>query len=373
MRIGVLTSSRADYGIYLPLLRRLKADDRFDLSLIAFGTHLKKEFGYTLHQILEDGISVQYTIDNLENGDDVLSITKSYAKTIELFAPFWQDHQHSFDIVFCLGDRFEMAAAVNAGIPFGIKFAHFHAGETTLGAIDNIYRHQISLASNLHFVSVPQFAERVHHLLDRKDTTTIIGSLSLLNLNDIPLLSDAAFFEKWNIDLNKPSILVTVHPETVHYQQNENFSQEIYTALSTLSKTYQIIVTLPNADTNGSVFRKQFYRLKEKVSSVHLIENFGTKSYFTCMKRVDFLLGNTSSGIIEAASFGKYVLNIGDRQKGRFAPENVIHVPFDAQKIIEKTAEISGKTFTGENPYYNTNALELTLTSLLKNVVYDVL
>lgn len=372
MRIGVLTSSRADYGIYLPLLRRLEADDRFELSIIAFGTHLKKEFGYTLQQILDDGFSVPFSIDNLENSDDVLSITKSYARTIDLFAPFWHDHQHAFDIVLCLGDRFEMAAAVNAGIPFGIKFAHFHAGETTLGAIDNVYRHQISLASDLHFVSVPLFAERVHQLLDRNDTTTVIGSLSLLNLNDIPLLSDAAFLEKWNIDLSKPSILVTVHPETVHYQQNETFSEEMYAALFALSEKFQIIVTLPNADTNGSVFRKKFFTLKENVPSVHLIENFGTQSYFTCMKRVDFLLGNTSSGIIEAASFGKYVLNIGDRQKGRFAPENVIHVPFDAQKIIAKAKEISGKTFEGVNPYYNSKALELTLTSLLKNVVYDV-
>lgn len=372
MRVGVLTSSRADYGIYLPLLRKLHADERFNLSLIAFGTHLKQQFGFTLSQIQADGFSVPFTIDNLLDGDDVLTITRSYAKTVELFAEFWQSNKHHFDIVLCLGDRFEMAAAVNAGVPFGIKFAHFHAGETTLGAIDNVYRHQISLASELHFVSVEAFAERVHQLINRKDTTTVIGSLSLLNVNDIPFLSDDAFLEKWGIDLKLPSILVTVHPETVHFEKNATFAQEIKQSLQTLSTNYQIIVTLPNADTNGSVFRNMFYELKSEIQGIHLIENFGTQSYFTCMKKVSFLLGNTSSGIIEAASFGKYVLNIGDRQKGRFAPENVIHVPFDTTKIVEEAMQLKNKRFEGENPYFNKNAIELTLNTLLKNAAYVI-
>src|SRR5690606_5753673 len=146
MRVAVLTSSRADFGIYLPLLNRLKEDPFFQLEIIAFGTHLSKFHGYTLDQIKESGFTTIHEISSLLTNDDEVSIATSFGLTVLKFADFWD--KHSYDWVLCLGDRFEMAAAVQAGIPFGVRFAHLHGGETTLGAIDNIYRHQTSLASH---------------------------------------------------------------------------------------------------------------------------------------------------------------------------------------------------------------------------------
>ncbi|NBX79462.1 MAG: UDP-N-acetylglucosamine 2-epimerase (hydrolyzing), partial [Flavobacteriales bacterium] len=280
MKIAVLTSSRADYGIYLPLLNGLKNDARFELEIIAFGTHLKKEFGYTIEQIQNDGFHVAHKIDNLLAGDSPKEITDSYANTVLLFSTFWNKHA-DFDWVLCLGDRFEMAAAVNAGIPFQIKFAHLHAGETTLGAIDNIYRHQITLASSLHFVSLPEYREKVEQLIGYKGTTEVIGSLSLLNLETLNLLSIDEFKEKLEHRFEFTINFSNYSSRTVQFNENENYAMELQKALLKLAKNYQIVVTLPNADTNGAIFRKMFFELENQNDSIKLIENFGTLSYFS--------------------------------------------------------------------------------------------
>lgn len=367
MKIAILTSSRADFGIYLPLLNALHTDPFFEMEIIAFGPHLSKQHGFTINEIEKTGFSVKHSIESLLPDDAAASIAKSYALTTTKFADFWANHQNEFDWVFCLGDRFEMAAAVLAGIPLNVRFAHIHGGETTLGAIDNIYRHSITLASNLHFVSTEIFADRIRELNGPKARCIVTGSLSLDNLNTISFLSKESFLEKWGIDLNSPSILTTIHPETFDFEKNESYAKESIDALAVLTQTYQIIITMPNADTSGSVFRKAFFKLKSQIPGrIHLIENFGTQSYFTCIRYASFLLGNTSSGIIEAASFGKYVINLGDRQKGRLAGKNVLHVPFNSTEIVKAAVKLRGKSYDGENIYFKANAAQ-TIIRELKN------
>jgi len=366
MKIGVLTSSRSDYGIYLPLLTALKIDERFELSIIAFGSHTRPEFGETIHTIYSDSYNEVIAIDNLLVGDSPEIIAKSYANTVSIFSDLWSKRGSTFDWIFCLGDRFEMAAAVNAGIPFQLKFAHFHAGEITLGAIDNIYRHQLTLASQLHFVSLPINAQKVWELTGVKNTTTVIGSLSLLNQVNLPLLSVDEFYKKWQIDLSIPTILITVNPETVNFEKNEHYAEITVKAFRDLANEFQLVINPPNADTNGSIFRKAFVELQKEIKTIKIIESFGSQSYFSCMKHAALMLGNTSSGIIEAASFQKYVINIGDRQKGRFAPENVIDIPFDYDQICEKSRTYINQIYLSENPYFNKNAIILTINNLLK-------
>jgi GDP/UDP-N,N'-diacetylbacillosamine 2-epimerase (hydrolysing) len=335
MRIGVLTSSRADYGIYLPLLLKLKTDPFFELEIIAFGTHLSKFHGFTITEIEQNEYNTVHKISSLLSNDDEQSITTSYGLTVVKFADFWQSNK--YDLVFCLGDRFEMSAAVQAGIPFGVKFAHIHGGETTLGAIDNIYRHQITIASILHITAASSFSEKIIELIGSSNGVHTVGSLSLDGIESFKPIEKSLFYNRFKIP-NQEFALVTFHPETISTQSNEEYALEMRLALAQIAKSLFLIITMPNADTMGSVYRKEIAKLKEEYSdSILLVDNFGKGNYFSAMYYSKVLIGNTSSGIIEAASFGKYVVNVGDRQKGRLQSSNVLNAKFDSDDMFEKT------------------------------------
>ncbi|WP_353077497.1 UDP-N-acetylglucosamine 2-epimerase [Flavobacterium sp.] len=363
MKIGVLTSSRADYGIYLPLLKKIKKDNYFELEIIAFGTHVSISHGFTLSEIQKNNYKKIHTISSLISTDDEQAIATSYALTALKFADFWQHNK--FDLVFCLGDRFEMSAALQAGIPFNVKFAHLHGGETTLGAIDNIYRHQITLASNLHFTAGELFSDRVIELIGNNKNVYTVGSLSLNDIEKFQPINKTEFFEKFKLP-NKDFALITFHPETVNTEMNKHFASEMRKALAKVTSKLYLVITMPNADTMGSVFRMEIEQLKNEFSTqVMCIENFGKKNYFSAMYYAKLLIGNTSSGIIEAASFGKYVVNVGDRQKGRMQSDNIINTPFNNQNIIEAVDKaIVNKTFTGINKYYNQHAADLIINHI---------
>jgi GDP/UDP-N,N'-diacetylbacillosamine 2-epimerase (hydrolysing) len=368
-RIAVLTSSRADYGIYLPLLKALKNDPYFGVTIIAFGTHLSPFHGYTLTQILNDGFEVPYQIESMLAGDSGNAISTSMALTSLKFSDFWKNHQNDFDLVFCCGDRYEMFAAVVAGIPFGIKYAHLHGGEKTLGAIDHIFRHSITLASRYHFVSCEGHASRVSELIESEKNIFNVGALSLDNLTTLPLLSKEEFFELFGVDLNKPTILVTVHPESASPEENAAHAEELAKTLLELKK-YQVLISLPNADTDGFVIRRRFLRLPaESENRVSCHENLGSQGYFTAMKYCAFLLGNTSSGIIEAASFQKWVINLGDRQLGRLQSNNTVNIPFKQELFHQAINKIEqNPVYTGTNIYYKENVAG-KICSILKTLL----
>lgn len=363
MKIGILTSSRADYGIYLPLLNKLKEDDFFNLEIIAFGTHLSKSHGYTLTEIEKEGFDCIHTISSLISNDDEQAIVTSYGLTILKFADFWQANK--YDLVFCLGDRFEMSAAVQAGIPFGIKFAHIHGGETTLGAIDNIYRHQITHASVLHFTATEKFTEKVIQLTGILENVHTVGSLSLDGIENFKPIAKQLFFDKFNIP-NKDFALITFHPETIDPNSNKVAAVEMRNALAQLSKKLFLVITMPNADTMGSVFRKEIELLKKEFpEQVLCIENFGKENYFSAMYYAKILIGNTSSGILEAASFGKYVVNVGDRQKGRAQSKNCIDTPFLTEKMSNAINKVLAlNSFKGKNIYCKSATVQQIINKL---------
>jgi GDP/UDP-N,N'-diacetylbacillosamine 2-epimerase (hydrolysing) len=365
MRIGCLTSSRADYGIYLPLLKKLEEDSFFDLEIIAFGTHLSPFHGYTLREIEKDGYTTIHKISSLLASDDEQSITTSYGLTVLKFASFWDQHQ--YDIVLCLGDRFEMSAAVQAGIPFGVTFAHLHGGETTLGAIDNIYRHQITLASKYHFTATDLFTEKVKQITGEDGNAYTVGSLSLDGITDMQFTDEKLFRETYTI--TKDFALLTFHPETVATDMNVKYADEMYAAMAQLCQVIYLVFTMPNADTQGTVYRDALLKLKSEFpDNVLLIENFGKKNYFSAMKYCKLLIGNTSSGIIEAASFGKYVINVGNRQLGRAQSANTIDCAFNSEDIVAKSKlALQRDTYTGDNIYYKQDAAQ-NLISILKQL-----
>ncbi len=351
MRIGILTSSRADYGIYLPLLQKIKIDSFFELEIIAFGTHLSKGHGYTIKQIENDGYTVIHSISSLISNDDEQSISGSYGLTVLKFADFWAHHK--YDLVFCLGDRFEMSAAVQAGIPFGVKFAHIHGGETTLGAIDNVYRHQITLASVLHFTATEIFKNKVANLIETIDGVYTVGSLSLDNIHSFIPIEEKIFYDTFKIP-NEDYALVTFHPETVSSKDNYQYARAMKNALVKVAETLFVVITMPNADTLGSIYREEIIKLKNELPErILLIENFGKVNYFSAMYYSKILMGNTSSGILEAASFDKYVINVGNRQKGRVQSDNVLNCEFEESAIISAVTKANSfEKYNGKNVYF---------------------
>ncbi|SHG34689.1 GDP/UDP-N,N'-diacetylbacillosamine 2-epimerase (hydrolysing) [Fodinibius roseus] len=358
MKIGVLTSSRADFGIYLPLLKQLKEDTSIILKIIAFGTHSSFHHGQTIQEIKENGFHNIDTISSLLTNDDEQSIATSYGLTTIKFADYWSSHM--FDLVFCLGDRFEMSAAVQAGVPFGITFAHIHGGETTLGAIDNVYRHQITIASELHFTSTQEYAKKVKELIGTNEKIYNVGSLSLDEISKIELVNQEKLRDQFNIPQDD-YILATFHPETVGSHQNEKYAKEMASALQSLAEQFIIVITMPNADTAGSLYRREIQKLKESLfpEDIVIVENFGKKNYFSAIRYATLLIGNSSSGIIEAASFGKYAVNVGDRQKGRAQNDNVLNCKFDKGEILEtvfKANELG--RYQGENIYFKENVAD---------------
>lgn len=367
MRIGVLTSSRADFGIYEPLINKLILEKEFNLEIIAFGSHLSKLHGFTLKDIIEkyQKKCKIHQISSLLVNDDEISVATAYGLTALKFSEFW--NVNKYDLVFCLGDRFEMSAAVQASIPFGVKLAHIHGGETTLGAIDNIYRHQITLASTLHFTSTENYKKRVSNILHTNHNIHCVGALSLSELKLFKPVDKKTLLEKYNIKM-QPFCLITFHPETNAFETNNKYALAMEESLEIISQRINLVITMPNADTMGTIFRDKLHSLKDKrKETVFLIENFGKRNYFSAMQHAEFLIGNTSSGIIEAASFQKYVVNVGDRQKGRAKSNNVIDAKFNKQDIINAAYKcILSKEFIGENVYFQQNSAK-NIIKIIKN------
>lgn len=339
IKIALLTSSRADYSIYYPLIKEIHKQKIFELDIIAFGNHNSLIYGNSVGRIEEDGFRVKYKIDALVLGESPESISDSMGLTMMKFSSIWS--LENYKLIICLGDRYEMFAAVTSAVPFNIPVAHISGGEITLGAIDNIFRNSLTLMSKLHFASTEQYKDQIVKIVgdEHKDAVFNVGALSIDNLKNVEFLSVEEFKKKFNIDLTKKSILITFHPETVSFEKNETYTNELIAALTQL-KAYQLIITMPNTDTMGNMIR---LKLKDFISSnVNAIgiESFGTLGYLTCMKHCEFMLGNTSSGFVEASFFPKFVINLGDRQKGRIETPNIYTTPVTKEDILNTVKKI---------------------------------
>ena len=367
MKIGLLTSSRADYGIYGPLVEALKKEQDIALHLIVFGMHLLDIHGHTIDHIDQNGVII-HIVYGMPEEDTAEHITSGYGQLVQNFSEFWS--KASFDLVLTLGDRWEMSAAIQSSIQFEVPLAHIHGGETTLGATDNIYRHQITLASKLHFTSNQNFTEKVIELTGTSDHVHTVGSISLQGLDKMSLPDWPRIMSEFDIPF-QDFILVTVHPETVGSENNEDYVSVIRQVIESNVEQHNFLITKSNADLQGMIYNRVFENLAIKYNGrVRLVASLGKLNYFAAMKNCDFLLGNTSSGIIEAASFGKWVVNIGERQKGRLRSGNVLDVPYDLIKINESIETVASKGgFSGENIYQSPDTVS-RIIALIKTYVH---
>jgi GDP/UDP-N,N'-diacetylbacillosamine 2-epimerase (hydrolysing) len=362
MKIVFLTSSRADYSIYLPLINKMQEDAFFEVSLIAFGTHLSKLHGYTIQQIITDGMTIDHQFETVVLGDTPEAVNHTIGLTISRFSSVWSNYE--YDLIFALGDRLEMFAAVMSTVPYNLKVAHLHGGETTLGAIDNVYRHSISLASTYHFVSTDIYKTRLVSLIGTDKNVFNVGALSVENIKNLKLLTRDEFGKIYRIDLSVPTILCTFHPETVSFEKNINYVKELIGSIKAFAG-YQFLITLPNADTMGNYIRNELTRFAEANDNVFAVDNLGTVGYLTAMKYCELVLGNSSSGFVDAAVFPKKVINIGDRQKGRILTSNVFNCSIEKDLIINRIKEVLKVEIPNvQNPYGSGNTSSLIIEHL---------
>jgi GDP/UDP-N,N'-diacetylbacillosamine 2-epimerase (hydrolysing) len=335
IRVAALTSSRADYSILFPLLKALKTRP-FDLNIVAFGSHLSEKHGTTIKNIISDGFNIDIQVDTMPESDEPGAISIAMGKTMMQFAAIWTNY--NFDLIIAIGDRYEMFAACASSVPFCIPIAHIHGGETTLGAIDDALRNAITQMASFHFTTTEQYKQRVISMRNSDRNVYNVGALSIDNLFTLPLLNLETFREQFNIDMSIPSILITFHPETVEFEKNEGYIQELISALKEL-KRYQLIITMPNADTMGNMVRKYLNDFIANATNAVGVESFGTVGYLSCMKHCKMLLGNTSSGFVEAAFFPRYVVNLGKRQSGRLITQNIRNCEIEKQAIVAAVNE----------------------------------
>ena len=335
-KLYILTSSRADYGIYRPLLQELSDDGSFDITMVVFGSHHPESAG-TLKEIEQDAFFPYELLKCFPESDAPVEVARSFARTTELFVDFWERQKRG--VVVALGDRYEMCAAVLASVPFQMTIVHLHGGEDTFGAFDNVYRNAISGAARVHFVSAAAYGDRVKGIVGASADVVVTGSLAADAIKKITLLSREELFASCGVDFSAPTLLCTFHPETAHGASPLEDVVHVGEALNSLLSSYQIVLTGPNADP---LAQKAFEILLETLTGkerFYFIPHLGQRRYLSAMAYCSAVVGNSSSGFLEACLFPRPVVNIGARQRGRLVTPNIVNVPAQVSAIVEGVAK----------------------------------
>jgi UDP-hydrolysing UDP-N-acetyl-D-glucosamine 2-epimerase len=369
--IGVVTVGRSDYGIYLPILQRIQQDPDLHLHLLVSGMHLEPRYGMTVQMIESDGYPIEDRIKMLNETDRPEDIAASIGQGVIGFSESYAHNRP--DIIVVLGDRFEMYSAALAALPFNIPVAHIHGGELTKGAIDDALRHSMTKLSHLHFVSTEIYRRRVIQLGEEPWRVILSGAPGLDNLDSMTLLSREKLESQLEIDLSHQTLLVTFHPVTLEYSQAEVQIGEVLNAIE--RSKFPAVFTQPNADTGSGVITDKITSFVSIHQDSKLVNNLGPLRYFSLMKYVAAMVGNSSSGIVEAPEFKLPVVNIGLRQEGRVRGRNVIDVPCDSESIlagIRRAVSVGFKKSLEriKNPYKQDNASEI-IVNKIKYVTID--
>ena len=338
-KISVITGSRADYGLLKWLILFLQKDKNIKSSLIVTGTHLSKNYGYTIDAIKKDGLEITYKINIKIKKTDEKNLANSMAislnKTTQALSKLKPD------IVILLGDRYELLSSAISCMILNIPIGHIHGGELTEAAFDDSIRHSITKMSHLHFVANNIYKKRVMQLGENKKNIFNVGGLGLDNLKYIKLLNKNELEKNLGIKFLKKSCLVTFHPVT---REKKSVNQLIQLLDSMKNfKDITFIITSPNADTVGLKMKKVILQYVKKTKNFYFYNSLGQLRYLSTIKAVDFVLGNSSSGIIEVPELKKITINIGDRQKGRLMAKSIIQCKARKKDITRKINLIYNK------------------------------
>ena len=321
-KIAVITGTRAEYGLLHGLLDEIKFDPELTLQLIVSGMHLSHEFGLTYREIEKDGFQVDYKVEMLLSSDTAVGVAKSVGLGVLGFADCFAKLKP--DLIVILGDRFEILAAAQTAMIMKIPIAHIHGGELSQGAIDDGIRHAITKMSHLHFTAANAYRDRVIQLGENPDVVYNVGALGVQRIKNMKLLSQSALEKVIGFQFAQPTFLVAYHPATLQLEKTSDELSQLFSALD-LFEQAKIIITKANADEAGRLINHQIdlYAAKQP-KRVKAFTSMGDLNYLSAMRCVDVVIGNSSSGIIEAPSFKKPTVNIGIRQDGRLRAGSVI-------------------------------------------------
>ncbi|TGL10772.1 UDP-N-acetylglucosamine 2-epimerase [Leptospira meyeri] len=381
-KICVVTGTRAEYGLLSHLMKGIKAEPEFKLQVIVTGMHLSPEFGLTFQQILEDGFEIDQKLEILLSADTASSITKSigvgllgFADTFERLKP---------DLLVVLGDRYEILAAASSALIFNIPICHIHGGELTYGAYDDSIRHSITKMSKIHFTAAKEYRNRVIQMGEDPNFVFEVGGLGVDSILRLPIIPKEKLEEDIGFCFGKKNLLVTYHPETLSNESPSKQIQELFGALDSLEDT-NLIFTHPNSDNGGREIISLIEEFVKTHSNAKSFSSLGQVRYFSCIRYVDGVVGNSSSGLLEVPTFKKGTINIGNRQTGRLKAESIIDTTTSKDSIIEGIRKLYSEDFQNilklvVNPYGQGHATEkiinelkkINIGSLLEKKFYDL-
>ncbi len=352
-KICVVTGSRAEYGLLSGLMKEIAEDPALELQVVVTGAHLEPRFGMTVRQIVKDGFKIAARVPMGLKADMDVAVAAAAGQAVRGLGTAFS--RLSPDIAVVLGDRFEILAAAMAATLMRCPLAHIHGGEVTQGAYDDAIRHAVTKMAHLHFASHPAHARRIIQMGEPPQRVLNVGAMGVDNIRCLPLLSREALEKELSWRIGDDSAMVTFHPVTLYKGQAR---AQVSAMLAALQRSgLRCLFTMPNADPENHVIRREILSFVKRHSARAVVfESLGTLRYLSLMKYVAVMVGNSSSGIIEAPSFSLPVVNIGDRQKGRLRASNVIDCRDTETAVLRAIRQALSVRFQGKmqgmkNPY----------------------
>ena len=369
-KVCVVTGTRAEYGILFNTLKELKKSKKIKLQIIASGTHLERSYGLTYKLIENDGFIINEKVKIIKNHkkDNDFEIAKITSFAVYKFALAFKKLKP--DSILVVGDRYEILAAAVAATLLKIPITHIHGGEATEGLIDEAIRHSITKMSHLHFVSTNIYKNRIKQMGENPKNIFNVGAPGLENLKKVKLLNKNQCEKILGIKFKKKNILVTFHPVTLEKNTSKKHFSKILNALNQLTDT-MIVFTKSNADSDNLIINKLIDKFVRENNNSVSYKSLGTVKYLSVLKIVDILIGNSSSGIIEAPSCGTITINLGDRQKGRVKSKSIIDCKIEEKDILEKIKtcfKIKKKRI--KNLYYKKNSSQ-NIVKVIENTNFE--
>lgn len=371
-RICVVTATRAEYGVLKRVIKAIQMDEELELYLIVTGTHLMEKYGHTIDEILEDGFSINEEIYIEHQGETSCEISKTMSRYMDKFSECFE--RVAPDMLVVLGDRYELLSICSCAMNEGIPIAHISGGEVTEGAIDDVIRHCITKMSYLHFVGCEEYRRRVIQLGEDPDRVFNFGDVGVENVLKTRLMSKAELEQSLQMSLDQPYGVVTFHPVTTQVSESISQAKELMDAISD-TKDMQFIVTGANADVTGDKINMLWKEFSNGLENVKYFDSLGALRYLSAVKYAEIVMGNSSSGIIEAPALKVQTINIGDRQRGRLKADSIIDVEPKKANIVQaikcaRSEENKKKTMEVKSLYGEGNTA-IQIVDKIKEYVYS--